>query len=67
MAKQNAIATNEPEPKYLSAEDVMKRLRISRSTLWRWHKDGFLVHRKVGKYNRYAIEDIIKIEEGCHG
>lgn len=55
------------EPLYLSTEETMKRLRVSRTTLWRWHEDGYLVHRKVGKYNRYYIEDIKRIEEGYNG
>lgn len=49
---------------YLTREQVMSKLNIVPSTLWRWHKRGYLVPIKVGGENRYKSTDLDKILEG---
>ena len=49
---------------YLTREQVMAKLNVVPSTLWRWQKRGYLVPVKVGGENRYRSTDIDKILEG---
>lgn len=43
----------------LNVEDVMRRLGIKdRTTLWRWHKKGYLVPVKAGKKLLYRLSQI---------
>lgn len=45
-------------------EQVMQKLNVAPSTLWRWQKRGYLVPVRVGGENRYRSTDIDKIVEG---
>ena len=47
---------------YLTSDEVMERLNISRSTLDRKRRMGILVPVKIGKLNRYRIEDVELLE-----
>ena len=49
---------------YLSSEKVMQMMEISKSTLWRWKKRGYLVPVMLGNNERYKLSDIKKIVEG---
>ena len=49
---------------YLTRDQVMAKLNIVPSTLWRWQKRGYLVPIKVGGENRYRSTDIDRILEG---
>ena len=49
---------------YLSSEKVMQMMEISKSTLWRWKKRGYLVPVRLGNNDRYKFSDIKKIMEG---
>lgn len=49
---------------YLSSEKVMQMMEISKSTLWRWKKRGYLVPVRLGNNERYKLSDIKKILEG---
>lgn len=43
----------------LNVDEVMKRLGIKdRTTLWRWHKKGYLVPVKAGKKLLYRLSQI---------
>ena len=43
----------------LTVDEVMKRLGIKdRTTLWRWHKKGYLVPVKAGKKLLYRLSQI---------
>ena len=47
----------------LSTEEVLERLKVSRPTLWRWHKSNYLKPIKIGsKNNYYKLSDVMKIE-----
>ena len=48
----------------LTRDQVMKKLNVVPSTLWRWQKRGYLVPVRVGGENRYRSTDIEKIVEG---
>ncbi len=48
----------------LSTEQVAEMLSVDVSTLWRWHKRGYLTYTKVGGLNRYKLSDVKKILEG---
>lgn len=54
---------NKPET-YLTAEETAKRLKVDRSTLWRWNKEGYLVSAKVGSKVRYKLSDVERIQKG---
>lgn len=45
-------------------QEVVDKLKVDPSTLWRWQKRGYLVPVKVGGENRYRSTDIDKILEG---
>ena len=40
---------------YLSSEKVMQMMEISKSTLWRWKKRGYLVPVRLGNNERYKL------------
>ena len=43
---------------------VIKRLRKSRATLWRWNASGYLPCYKLGGKNQYKQSDVERIEKG---
>ena len=43
---------------------VIKRLRKSRATLWRWNASGYLPCYKLGGKNQYKQLDVERIEKG---
>lgn len=49
---------------YLTREQVLDKLNVDPSTLWRWKKRGYLVPVNVGGQNRYKSTDIDRIL-GC--
>ena len=51
---------------YLTPDEVAKMLGVSKSTLWRWNKNGYLKHTKCGRRPFYKKSDIDKIM-GSHG
>ncbi|MCQ2257161.1 MAG: helix-turn-helix domain-containing protein [Bacteroidaceae bacterium] len=63
LAVQEAVGQSKKDDKqphrtYLTSDEVMEHLNISRSTLDRKRKMGILVPVKIGKLNRYRIEDV---------
>ena len=60
---ERAIAQKR-ETVYLTRDQVLAKLNIVPSTLWRWNKRGYLVPVKVGGENRYKSTDIDRILEG---
>ena len=44
--------------KYLSTDEVMDMLKITRPTLWRWARDKYLVPVKVGKRTLYKASEV---------
>jgi predicted DNA-binding transcriptional regulator AlpA len=56
----NQVDGNTPIP----FDEALKILGISKTTAWRWAKEGYLVPFKVGGVNFYRKSDIQKIVEG---
>jgi len=46
------------EDQYLSPNDTVAILRISKPTLWRWEKQGFLVPTKIGGKKYFRKSDV---------
>lgn len=55
--------TERRETIYMTKDQVLAKLNVAPSTLWRWQKRGYLVPVKVGGENRYRSTDIDKILE----
>ena len=47
-----------PEGKYLTVEEVGEYLKLCRTTVWRYSKNGILKPRKVGNRVLFARADI---------
>lgn len=46
---------------WLSADQVCQRLGITRTTLWRWNREGYLSGTKFGNRIRYAESDVSRV------
>lgn len=57
-------AKKEPEEKYLTADETAVRLGVTKPTLWRWRKQGYLTPVHVGRKIRYRESDVINCMEG---
>jgi excisionase family DNA binding protein len=49
---------------YLSPDEAAKLLRVTKPTLWRWNKQGYLKQIEIGGKRRYRMSDIKKLMEG---
>ena len=56
---EKSSGKNKPET-YLTGEKVMQMMNISKTTLWRWKKIGYLVPVRIGGNDRYRLSDIEK-------
>jgi predicted DNA-binding transcriptional regulator AlpA len=55
----SAIGSKAPhEEKLLAEGDVVKEFGVSKATLWRWKKAGYLKPSKLGRANYYRRADI---------
>lgn len=52
---------------YLSVDEAAKELKVTRPTLWRWHRVGYLRQIKVGRKCLYRLSDINSLREGRRG
>lgn len=43
---------------YLTLDEVAKMLGVSKSTLWRWNKSGYLRNIKCGRKSFYKKSDV---------
>lgn len=50
----------------VSIDEAAVMLGVSRSTLWKWNKKGYLKHIEVGGKRRYRMSDINTIMMGKH-
>ena len=64
IADMERMIAEKRETVYLNRDQVLAKLNVDPSTLWRWQKRGYLVPVKVGGENRYRSTDIEKILEG---
>ena len=49
---------------YISANQVSNLLGVSKSTLWRWEKENYLVPVRVGNKLRYKESEVKQLREG---
>lgn len=47
----------------ISADEVLARLKVSKSTLWRWEKQRHLTPVKLGRKKYYRPSDIHRIKK----
>ena len=48
---------------FMTTDEVCKFLNVTRPTLWRWNKEGYLTHIHVGRkviYNRDDVERLAR-------
>ena len=62
--KENQLhAVQEVDDCLLSADDVAAKFGVTKVTLWRWQKSGYLVPKKVGRrpfYLQSQVENLMK-------
>ena len=63
-AVAKAMTNSKPKETYLTVDEAALRLGVSRSTLWRWDKEGYLTKIKRGKKNTYRLSDVERIING---
>lgn len=51
-------------PDLLTSQEVLDKLKISRSTLQRWEEKGVITPIRVGRTKRYAQNEIINLKKG---
>jgi len=61
-AKAEFEAKREPE-QYIARKQAAQMLGVDLSSLWRWNKQGYLVHIEVGGKRCYKLSDINRILE----
>lgn len=54
---EDEVAKNNSET-LLTGQQVQERLNISRTTLWNWRKDGYLLPIEIGGKIRYKLSDV---------
>lgn len=54
----------EKKEEYLTVKQAEELLKVSKPTLWRWAKNGYLVPSEVGGKRYYKLSDIERIMEG---
>ena len=47
----------------LTEKEVQDILEVSHSTLWRWHKEEYLVPVQIGRKIRYKQSDVLEIKK----
>lgn len=55
---QQLIATSNDNDGLLSADEVAEKFGVTRVTLWRWEKAGYLVPVKIGRKGFYKQSDV---------
>lgn len=50
-------------PDLLTSQEVLDKLKISRSTLQRWEDKGIITPIRVGRTKRYAQNEIINLKK----
>ena len=54
---EDEIAMNKSET-LLTSQQVQNQLNVSRTTLWNWRRNGYLVPLEIGGKYRYKLSDI---------
>lgn len=56
--KREAERAAEREETYLTTEEVCEMMTVTKGTLWRWEKLGYLIPYRVGRKLRYKRSDV---------
>lgn len=56
-------ATDKDETEFLTIKDTCERFSITRATLWRWEKIGYLKPKRIGRRVLYNEQQIIECLE----
>lgn len=62
--EENIKEENSKEEVYLTPNEAAERLCVTKTTLWRWNKSGYLHSFKRGNKAYYRMSDIKKLMEG---
>lgn len=54
--------SKEKEDRLLSINQVCAMLNVEKTTLWRWHKEGYLKKIYIGGKPRYKESDVNRIK-----
>ena len=49
------------EESYLTPTEAQKLLKVARSTLYRWDKEGYLKAVRIGRKPRYKMSDVERL------
>lgn len=60
---EEAVISDKAET-YPSQKQVSEILDVNLSTLWAWHRKGYLVHFEVGGKRRYRMSQVKALLEG---
>ena len=55
---------NSQTENYLTPDEVATMIGVSKNTLWRWEKDGYLTPFKIGRKVRYKQSDVTSLISG---
>lgn len=54
----------EKEEELLTVDEAMAMLKVSRTSCWRWERQGILRPVKIGRFVRYRKSDVTNLIEG---
>lgn len=57
----DGISNHNSSDNLLTVDEVSKKFKVNRITVWRWERDGLLHGKKMGRRKYYAAADIEKI------
>lgn len=64
MMDELSIARAEKDEQYLTPDETAAKLGVSKNSLWRWNKIGYLRHVKVGRKSLYLLSEVEKLLRG---
>ena len=64
IKEENDRHDAERDARLVPTSEVMARLNVDASTLWRWRKSGRLKGVRTGREVMYKEQDILKLMEG---
>ena len=63
MGELSMASANKVE-QYLTPDETAAKLGVSKNSLWRWNKIGYLRHVKVGRKSLYLLSEVEKLLRG---
>lgn len=62
--QRRAKGSQEDEQTWYTAQQAAEKIGVSKNTLWRWEKLGYLVPTRVGRSTRYRAVDVLNLLKG---